>query len=114
MIALTEHPVVRAMEAYYAACYERGQAARETGALIPSIPDKPEQFYLGVRLRHLLQMDPNAVYHMVGDSTVAYYVSGKATNTPAGGCCRIVLAPDGKHRRIGPVGHDPRKVMSNV
>lgn len=59
---------------------------------------------LAVGLHYLKYLDPTAVYHVVGNSTVVYY------DSPHGepGVARIVLAPDGKHRRIDRVGFDPR------
>jgi hypothetical protein len=63
---------------------------------------------LAVRLRDLLHLDPTAVYHVVGDSTVVYYDSPHAKALEPGQACRIILAPDGKHRRIGIVNIDPR------
>lgn len=63
---------------------------------------------LAVGLRHILHLDPTAVYHVVGDSTVVYYDSPHGQPLDPGQACRIVLAPDGKHRRIGIVDVDPR------
>lgn len=63
---------------------------------------------LAVSLRHLLSLDDQAVYTLVAGSTVVYYVSPHMKETPEGGCARIVLAKDGKTRRIGVVGFDPR------
>lgn len=63
---------------------------------------------LAVHLHNLLYLDPSAVYRMNGGSTVVYYHSALAKPLPEGSSCRIVLAPDGKHRRIGIVGVDPR------
>lgn len=64
---------------------------------------------LAVGLSCIRHLDPTAVYHIVGDSTVAYYHSPHAE---PGGVARIVLAPNGKHRRIDRVGFDPRTAIA--
>jgi hypothetical protein len=92
---LMNHPVVIDMTAYYDRVREEGFIGSE----------KPEGFNLGVHLRYLLDLDPTAVYHEVGESTIVYYVSPKSRIPGVG---RIVLAPDGRHRRIDTVGFDPR------
>lgn len=63
---------------------------------------------LAVHLRHIMHLDPTAVYHVVGDSTVVYYHSQFGKPVEPGQACRLVLAPDGDHRRIGIVDVDPR------
>jgi hypothetical protein len=63
---------------------------------------------LATHLRHIKSLDPAAVYKIVAGSTVVYYDSPHGKVLPPGSCCRIVLAPNGKHRRIGIVGFDPR------
>lgn len=64
---------------------------------------------LAVHLRHLLILDPNAVYYepLNSDSTIVYYKSPHAKPAPPGGCCRLVLDSVGKHRRIDLVGYRP-------
>jgi hypothetical protein len=69
---------------------------------------------LAVHLRHLLSLDPTAVYNIVGDSTVVYYISDKMKYEAGKACTRIVLAPNGKHRRIGAVGFDPRTKVPSM
>lgn len=63
---------------------------------------------LAFHMRYIAQLDPTAVYTTMGNSTVVYYESPHATNTPVNGSCRLVLAPNGDTRKIGTVGFDPR------
>jgi hypothetical protein len=91
MVSLATHPALQA------------EAKRD-----PFAP-MTDEHKLGVQLHHLLHLDPTAVYHVVGDSTVIYYDSPHAAKAlEPGQACRIILAPDGKHRRIGIVNIDPR------
>lgn len=88
MIALADHPALQLKRSPFA----------------PMTDDDR----LAVGLRYIKYLDPTAVYHVVGNSTVVYYDSPHGMEHPPGSSCRIVLAPDGKHRRIGIVGIDPR------
>ena len=96
MIPLSEHPEYIAQQERYA-------------LLGPGKPyTKIEISQLAVHIKHLLTLDPTAVYKIVGDSTVVYYDSGYKPKPP-GHVARIILAPDGSHRRIDTVGFDPRQ-----
>lgn len=102
MKSLSEHPD-------YVAQQERYDSIRGQALLDPPKFTKIEINQRAVRMRHLLTLDPSAVYHTVGDSAVIYYRSSVSRPYEPGTCTRIVLAPDGKHRKIDQVGFDPRR-----
>lgn len=96
MKALTEHPVHIETQEYYDRVRQEGFIGKK----------RPEQFQLGVHLKYLLELDPRAVFLIRGNSTVVYYTSQFAREKE--GIARIVLDPQGNHRRIDTVYFDPR------
>lgn len=63
---------------------------------------------LAVSLRHIVSLDPEAVYMRDAGAVVIYYISPWMKDIPPGGCGRIVYDKRGHFRRIDRVGFDPR------